>query len=161
MYRWVSSPDIRRNLGLRNEPTLQRTQEWIDCARSDPTIHALAIVRAGVHIGNVVLDQIDSRLRSTRLSIYIGEAEFRGCGLGQAALRAAVGLAFKELKLNKVWLQVHCRNASAIRAYFNVGFSIEGVLRAHFLMDEEVVDCFQMSILHFDFFSRKLEDKNT
>jgi diamine N-acetyltransferase len=149
MYRWVSDPDVRRDIGLRTEPTLQRTQEWIVRARSDPAIIPSAICLVGKHVGNVVLDRIDRQLSTARLSIYIGEPAARGGGVGTAAVRLAVQRGFREL--NKIWLTVHAENIAAIRCYQRLGFQLEGTLRDEFLLGDRRVAALYMGLLKRDF----------
>jgi RimJ/RimL family protein N-acetyltransferase len=66
--------------------------------------------------------------QATELSIWIGEG-YRNGGNGTEALRLALGYAFGELKLHKVYLRVLEYNARAIRTYEKCGFRVEGILR--------------------------------
>lgn len=151
MYRWMRDPMVAKNVGLRSEPTLEKTLAFIARASSDDTIEARAILRGGVHVGNVVLDQIDRHASKARLSIYVGETAERGRGVGKHALLAALRLAFENLSLNKVWLTVHTRNVNAIAAYVAVGFQVEGVHREEFVLDGARVDELYMGCLAADF----------
>lgn len=145
--RWVSDPEIAAALGLAREPSRERTVEFIEGAESDESIDASAILANGRHVGNVVLDQIDSRLGTARLSIYIGERAARGRGCGRAAIRLALERAFGDLGLHKVWLVVHERNSAAIASYEACGFREEGRLRGEFVLGEERLDALRMGVL--------------
>jgi RimJ/RimL family protein N-acetyltransferase len=101
----------------------------------------------GVHVGNVVLDRIDTHLATCRLSIYVGASEARGKGVGRAAVERAVEHAFGMLGLNKVWLTVHVHNAPAIAAYVAAGFAVEGILRDEFVLRGKRCAAFTMSVL--------------
>ena len=147
MYRWMCDPVVRENVGVRAEPSLERTEKWIDGALADSSVVPFAIEAGGHHVGNVVLDRIDQHLSTARLSIYVGESVSRGKHVGREALRQAVAYAFDELQLNKVWLTVHAHNAPAIAAYTAAGFAIEGVLRDEFVLRGERCSAFYMSIL--------------
>ena len=147
MYRWMCDPAVRDNVGLRSEPSLGRTQLWIEQATHDPTVAPFAVELDRVHIGNVVLDRIDNHLATCRLSIYVGESSARGKGAGQAAVRQAGEHAFEKLGLNKVWLTVHVHNAAAIAAYVAAGFAVEGILRDEFVLRGKRCAAFYMSIL--------------
>lgn len=155
MLRWFRDPYVRENVGLRASPTAQRTRAWIRRASRDPATLALAVVVEGRHVGNVVLDRIDPKLGMARLSIYIGEADARGSGIGRAAVRAALRVAFDELRLNKVWLIVHADNDKAVRTYRASGFISEGRLREEFLVRGRRVDVLYMGILREDFARRR------
>jgi RimJ/RimL family protein N-acetyltransferase len=147
MYRWMGDPAVRDNVGVRSEPTLERTLAWIEQARQDSATVPFAIEVGGWHVGNVILDRIDSYLSTCRLSIYVGESEARGKGVGREAVRCAVAHAFEKLALNKVWLTVHVHNAAAIAAYVAAGFTVEGVLRDEFMLRGKRCAAFYMSIL--------------
>lgn len=154
MYAWMCDPEVSRNIGLRTEPSPERTRAWIARATGDAGIHAFAILVASRHVGNVVLDQLDAYLGSARLSLYIGEASARGAGIGRTAVVLALREAFARLGLHKVWLTVHCRNTAARRLYERLGFVVEGVLRGEFLLDGERIDAVRMSILRVEFQER-------
>lgn len=66
--------------------------------------------------------------QAAELSIWIGH-DFRNGGYGTEALRLALGYAFSDLKLHKVYLRVLEYNVRAIRTYEKCGFHVEGVLR--------------------------------
>ena len=141
MLHWMLDPEIADNIGLRSAPTLERTQEWIAKAQAGGAIQAWAIMRAGEHVGNVVLDMIDPQLCSARLSIYVGEAvgpRPRRCGRGVAAC-ARKGLC--RLGLHRIWLTVHERNTRAALLYTRAGFRLEGILRDDFLLRRRTHQC--------------------
>ena len=147
MHRWMHDPVVAENLGLRSEPSLDKSLAYVEKANSDPTIHARAILADDVHVGNVVLDRIDRTVRTARLHIYVGEASVRGHGVGKRAVSLAVRAAFEELGLQKVWLTVHSGNARAIATYVACGFQVEGVHRREFLLGGRLVDEIYMGVL--------------
>src|SRR5262245_15284266 len=116
-FAWMSDPSVRRHVGLRAEPSLEGTRAWIARASTNPTMSAFAILHDGSHVGNVVLDRIDTYLSAARLSVYLGESSARGAGIGATGCYLAVEHGFGALALHKVWLTVNVRNAAAIRTY--------------------------------------------
>jgi RimJ/RimL family protein N-acetyltransferase len=150
IYRWMCDPQVSRNVGLRSEPTLEKTRAFIARANSDDTIFARAVLLDGHHVGNVVIDQIDAYSSTARLSIYIGESSARGRGVGKRAVALSLGVAFEHLALNKVYLTVHARNVAALAVYVAVGFVVEGVHREEFLLDGERVAELYMGVLRSD-----------
>lgn len=154
MLRWMLDPEIADHVGLRSQPTLDRTLQWIAKAQAGGTMRAWAILRAGEHVGNVVLDCIDSYLQSARLSIYVGEASARGHGVAATALRLALESGFTDLGLHRIWLTVHERNTRATLLYMRAGFRFEGILRDDFLLRGERVNAILLSILRSEFSGR-------
>jgi RimJ/RimL family protein N-acetyltransferase len=153
MCQWMADPEVASNIGLRREPSLERTVEWIQKAVEDPTIRAYAILVDEEHVGNVVFDQIDTWLSSARLSIYIGEPSLRGNGVGSSAAWLATKLAFEQEGLNKIWLTVHVMNQRAINVYTKLGFVLEGILRDEFWFDGKRLPVLRMSLLQREFAS--------
>ena len=143
---WLTDPVVARGIGLRTEPSLERTRKWISRAGEDPSIHPFAIV-AGAHVGNLVLDELDAYLGTARLSIYVGSAHARGAGIAQQAIALAAAHAADVLHLYKLWLTVHAGNAPAIAAYTRCGFVSEGVLRGEFLLDGQRADVLRMGLV--------------
>jgi RimJ/RimL family protein N-acetyltransferase len=149
MAQWMLDPVVRDNLGLRREPSPARTDAWVAAALADPAIHPFAILRDGVHVGNVVLDRVDDYLRSARFSIYLGTA--RGAGVGRTGAYLALREGFTVLDLHKIWLTVHVRNAAAIGSYLGLGFRMEGILRDEFRLHDAFIDVFYLGLLAEEF----------
>lgn len=147
MLAWMRDPDVAENLGLRSEPSLDRTLAWLANAEHDPSIVPLAIECDSRHVGNVIIDRIDTYLGTGRISIYIGEAAARGMKIGQRCLKLVAQHAFETLGLHKIWLTVHVHNARAIAAYTAAGFAVEGVLRDEFILRGQRCNAFLMGLL--------------
>lgn len=147
MLRWMRDPRVRLEVGVRARPTAAATRRWIARATRDAATAPFAILLAGRHVGNVVLDRIDRHLGTARLSVYVGEADVRGAGVGRAAVSLALDRAFRRLRLRKVWLTVHDHNRAAIEAYLALGFVVEGVLREEFRRGRARLDALYMGIL--------------
>jgi RimJ/RimL family protein N-acetyltransferase len=151
MYAWMLDPVVREGIGLRGEPSLTATREWIGRALADTSYKPFAICLSDRHVGNVVLDRRDDYLQTARLSVYIGEAAARGCGVGTTAVARAARFAFEEWGLYKLWLIAHEENRAALAAYERVGFVREGRLRHEFLLAGRRVDAIYMGLLRADF----------
>ena len=147
MLAWMRDPEVAENLGLRSEPSLERTLAWLAKAAEDSTTVPLAIEWKSRHIGNVIIDRIDYYLGTGRISIYIGDAAARGMKLGQGSLKLAAEYAFETLGLHKIWLTVHVHNARAIAAYTAAGFAVEGVLRDEFILRGKRCNALLMGLL--------------
>ena len=146
-YRWLTRPEVKENLGLRHEPTLDRTKAFCaDASVRDDAI-ACAILLGRSHVGNVVVDNLDRRNRKARLHIYIGESSARGRGVGKQAVHLALRAAFAHLPIDKVYLTVHTANRGAIAVYEACGFVHEGTHRKEFLLHNQLVDELYMGVL--------------
>ena len=70
MFRWMSDPEVSANLGLRSEPSLEKTQSWLSKALESREILGFAIMSDGSHVGNLVFDRLDEYLSSARISFW-------------------------------------------------------------------------------------------
>jgi RimJ/RimL family protein N-acetyltransferase len=155
MLRWMLEPEVAENIGLRSQPTLERTIDWIERSQNDSSTVAMAIEFNSVHVGNVILDRIDQYLATARLSIYIGDSQFRGMKIGQKSLDLAAKHAFSTMNLHKIWLTVHQYNSRAIAAYRAAGFEIEGTLRDEFFFQGKRCNALVMGLLRSNIQSEK------
>jgi RimJ/RimL family protein N-acetyltransferase len=151
MYQWMRDPVVSRNLGLRSEPSLEKTVSWIRQALEDPTVHPFAILVCEQHVGNVVLDRLDDYLATARFSIYVGEPSARQSGVGLTAAYLALLHGFQEIGLHKIWLTVHTQNIAAINTYAKLGFALEGILRDEFWLDGHRLNALYMGLLRSEF----------
>jgi RimJ/RimL family protein N-acetyltransferase len=143
----MCDPSVSRNVGLRSEPSLEKTMAWINRMFQDSSIRAWAVMLEGRHVGNVILDQIDLYLNTARVSVYVGMPEQRASGIGRTAVYLAAQRGFGEMGLNKIWATIHVNNIASIRMFNSLGFRVEGILRDEFWLEEQRVDVFYMGLL--------------
>lgn len=106
---------------------------YLDLLVSDPDRRSYAIEVDGVHIGNVGLKGYDWEKRTAECFIEIGEAAMRGKGVGSAAMRALLDIAFDKMHLERVRLGVFEFNVAAIQMYRKLGFVDDGVYGSHWV----------------------------
>ncbi len=124
--RWLNLQDLRDTFGLRQQLTVESHRRWIASA-NDTLVWGIR-AGGGEHVGNVLLT-VTERHRSGYFQIYIGDKGARGKGLGQAALSAALVLAFGHYGIHRVWLHTLLGNSTAERLYQKNGFEMEGIER--------------------------------
>jgi diamine N-acetyltransferase len=132
--KWHNDPELYSTLGTFRYVSRSADEEWLrkKLAYSSMELN-LAICRVddSEHIGNIYLRNIDWTARHAELHIFIGEANQRGKGYGQAAVKLLTDHAIKDLGLLRLYLMVLEDNLSAIKMYEKCGFIIEGKLRHH------------------------------
>jgi RimJ/RimL family protein N-acetyltransferase len=151
MYQWVRDPVIARAIGLSHEPTLDYTVQWIQRSLDDSLISAYALLLKQSHVGNVVLDKTDTYLKTSRLSVYLGDPSVRGIGVGVTGIYQAMADGFKKYGLHKIWLTVDVNNQRAVKSYTKLKFKLEGVLREEFLVNDVRRDVYYMGVLRTEF----------
>jgi RimJ/RimL family protein N-acetyltransferase len=100
-----------------------------------------------VMIGNCGMHNIDWRLRSAEVGIFIGEKVHWDQGYGTEAMRVLLDHSFNTLNLNRIALQVYEDNPRAVRAYEKAGFIHEGRERQGMYKNGHYVDIIWMSVL--------------
>lgn len=87
-------------------------------------------VQTGSVIGHGELTRVDSVHRSARISrVLVGPASSRGKGYGTQIVHGLMTLAFDQMHLHRLELEVYDFNAPAIRCYEKLGFVREGLRR--------------------------------
>lgn len=88
------------------------------------------------YIGSISLKHINPIDKNAEFAISIRK-KYREQGLGKEAIHLILQIAFEELNLNKVYLNVLSNNERAIRLYQSVGFEYEGELKEHICINNE------------------------
>lgn len=76
--------------------------------------------------GYVILDNVQDRSRSVNLRRIV--ITKKGIGIGRVVLQKIQDIAFRELNIHRLWLDVFIDNNRAYELYKKVGFRLEGTL---------------------------------
>lgn len=128
-------------------------KEYIDKFNNDKDNLLLGIFlkKSSKHIGNITLHQISWRDRHAEIGILIGDKKSRGKGYATEAIRLVADHAFNKLNLRKLYTGMVKGNEASKRAFEKVGFKVEGVLRKHFYLNGEYLDCYRMGLLKSEY----------
>lgn len=111
-------------------------------------------------IGHGEIGRIDLKNKSARLCrILIADKNDRNKGFGALIINELLKIGFDTLNLHRLDLGVFDFNKSAIRCYEKCGFKIEGLLRESFVIENEFLSVYNMSILNEDW--NKIKQTNT
>ncbi|QLA20285.1 GNAT family N-acetyltransferase [Desulfolutivibrio sulfoxidireducens] len=155
--RWANDPVLNRAM-LRALPASESGQErWYAGIADNPEKMVFAVIwRAdGRHIGNTGLYGIDWLHRRADFWILIGEADYRGQGVGSEVTARMRRFAFDNLGLNRLCLRVDPDNAAAVALYASQGFVREGVLRQDSYIEGRFRDILIMSQLKREYEQQK------
>lgn len=148
--RWTEDGEYQRQMDtdFARPSSAQEQSEMLNSRKSPNSVNfALRTLEGDRLIGFVAIHSIEWNNQCGTLSIGIGEADYRGKGLGAEALELILNYAFNELNLYRVGLDVISTNERAIRAYHKAGFHEEGRLRASVYRDGQRSDRILMSVL--------------
>ena len=149
---WLRDPQLQRDFGVTFAVSVAEHDAW---RQRQNGLLAWAIVVDAKHIGNLLIF-LNQRQCSGYLQIYIGDAQFRGQGLGRYALELALEHAFSDLNLHRIWLHTFPENIRAERLYRSLGFMSEGRERMAFKGgDGKFKDQVRWSILANEWFAMR------
>lgn len=124
-WHWRNNADIWKFTGY--DPSIKTItpeieETWIRdvLSRANERRYAICLADNDRYIGNVQLlgiSDIDAEFH-----LFIGEPAFWGKGIGKQASAMMLDIAFLELGLKLVKLQVYQENVAALRIYKNLGF---------------------------------------
>jgi UDP-4-amino-4,6-dideoxy-N-acetyl-beta-L-altrosamine N-acetyltransferase len=149
IIRWRNDENVKRNLYSQSDLTEAQHLNWFHNQITTGRCSQFIIEEnclGGRPLGTVFIKNIDKKNQKGEFGIFIGEAWGRGKGYASLATALILDYAFKELKLNRVYLTVFCDNLPAIKAYERVGFVREGLLRQDYLRSDGFVDVVYMGI---------------
>lgn len=98
--------------------------QYIDVLLSDRSRKTFAIEADGNHIGNIGLKEINYEAKKAELFIEIGESDYRGVGIGKAAMAILMDYVFLHMNMEEMCLEVLEFNQVALRVYQQLGFEI-------------------------------------
>ena len=152
---WFGDPKVRHYLAVYLPFSLAQEERWFENLQErleQQKDIVLAIeTTEGVHIGNISLNNIDWKNRKAELGIVIGNKSYWNQGYGTDAIRTLVGMAFEEMNLHRVFLQVDADNARGLRCYEKSGFQQEGTFRDAVFKKGVYHDQHVMSLLKSEF----------
>ncbi len=149
---WLNDPQVRRYLGMPAPISQDYEQQWFENMLKRPVEeHTLCIeIQAGDGwrcIGNCGIFDINSRVRSAEVGLFIGDKSCWNMGYGTEVMRLLLRHAFETLNLNRIFLRVDAGNLGGIHAYLKAGFVQEATLRQAIFRDGKYCDDLVMSVL--------------
>jgi diamine N-acetyltransferase len=159
--REIETTDLEKLNEWRNDPNLIATlgtaftyisrevdKDWYcDYLKNRDKAVRLAIDVEGHYVGNVNLTNISFIHRSAEFSIFIGDPEYHGKGVGFLAASEIIDHAVRNLGLHRIWLTVLVDNQYAIRLYEKLGFEYEGTMRQSIYKQGKFHDMTIMSLI--------------
>lgn len=126
MLEWMQTEDVVHYLRLRGENmTLADTSAFIEKARDESVdLHRAVTMEDGRYYGTVSLKNIDRQAGEAEYAISL-HPDAIGTGAARRATEGILRIAFRQLGLRRVYLNVAEENLRAIRFYEKFGFRYE------------------------------------
>lgn len=147
---WLNDQEITLFMGSGRFPvTANSLMVYIDHYNNsrDGMLFGIFTKKSTKHIGNITLHQIDWRNRHAEIGIFIGDKNARGKGYATEAIRLVAEHAFNKLNLRKLCTGMIKDNEGSKKAFEKVGFKVEGILKEHFYLNGEYLDCYRLGLL--------------
>ena len=145
--KWSCDSGVNK-FTTRRKSNKKEIEKWIKGIPKDKSQKQFSIeTQEGKHIGSTQLLEINSKDKNALFAIMIGDKDYWSSGYGYDASRLLIDLAFKKMKLHKLYLNVYDYNKRAIRLYKKLGFKIEGTRRENIFYNNKFHDEYLMGLL--------------
>ncbi|MCI0438086.1 MAG: GNAT family N-acetyltransferase [Chloroflexi bacterium] len=146
------------HLGYHPEEAERASDEEFHRIFDDPEHRILSVYAGEEHIGEVHI-AVEASLGDGQFSILIGRPEFWHHGYGTEATKQALGMAFNEVGLYRVWVDIPEYNEAARALFTHLGFTHEGTLRKSRPHEGSRFDSVVMGMLAAEYNQRAREDR--
>ena len=158
IFNWRNDKKTTIYMGkkFRDQATMDQVKSSlsnvINLKNKDSLFYAIADKDTKEYIGGIDLTSIDPIDKTCVMSIVIGKEKFRNKGIASEAIGLLMDIAFMDLKLHKIELNVYEKNIPALKCYQKNGFIIEGTSRDHMIIDGQYENLIHMGILESEYF---------
>lgn len=124
---WYADPDVVRfsNNQYRSF-TLNGQRSYVFNCLKNPDINLYGIFDENLHIGNIVLKDLNSHHKRGEISYVVGNKEYWGKGVGYFAVSSIIKVAKKEFKLKKLFAGLAEENIGSRKVLEKNRFVLEG-----------------------------------
>lgn len=129
---WMRDPSVNQFFRfLESAVTPEKVQKFIeDASETDKNLHLAIVDDSDEYLGTISLKNIDGDARNAEYAISTC-TRAHGTGAAAEATREILRIAFEELHLHRVYLNVLEDNGRANHFYRKCGFVFEGQFRDH------------------------------
>ena len=141
ILEWMVDPQV--NQFFRFDPltvTTESVEQFVQNAQdTEKNMHLAVVDDHNQYLGTVSLKEIDTINRSAEYAISMRK-EAHGTGASTYATIEILRIAFFELNLNRVYLNVLPENIRANKFYEKIGFVYEGEFKEHMFIKGKIRD---------------------
>jgi RimJ/RimL family protein N-acetyltransferase len=153
---WLRDPEVMRYVNARR--TGQSLEELRAFVRRhddrDNFLLGIFTRSAGLHIGNLSAECHPIH-RTAKLGVLIGDRDYWGTGAVLEARSAQLDFLFGEADIEKAWGPCYAHNVPALFNYRTLGFTVEGVQRAHVVCDGARMDVVNFALFRGQWLARR------
>lgn len=140
ILEWMHDPAVNRFFRADfSAYTEEKVREFIAGSFSDSAKHYACADDNDEYLGTISLKNIDYAAGNAEYAVSFRKSA-HGTGASLFATKEILKIAFKELGLNRVYLNVIGSNQRANAFYKKAGFIYEGTFRRHILINDVLED---------------------
>lgn len=126
MVKWRNQDNVRRYFIYREQFTSEIHENWMKTKVETGEVVQFIICdnNSDEPIGCTYLRDIDQQEKSAEYGVLIGEASYRGNGIGKQALAITLGYAFHEMNMKRINARVISTNGPSLYSFLHSGFEI-------------------------------------
>jgi [ribosomal protein S5]-alanine N-acetyltransferase len=124
---WLNDVDAMRYIVAASQTkALSDLKRYVKehSGRSDILFLGISEKETGLHIGNIKYEPVNPDFGYAVMGILIGEATWRGKGVGTEVLRTSATWLKENRNIKQILLGVHEDNIAGIKSYQKVGFVV-------------------------------------
>ena len=162
MLEWMHDPDI--NCFYRFDGSSFTARDAgrfiVESLQDVRNRHYAVVSEQDEYLGTVSLKSIDGKDKTAEYAIALRK-KVHGTGISTAATDQVLAVAFNELGLNRVYLNVMSDNTRAVSFYRKYGFICEGTFRQHICVRGIYHDLSWFSMLKNEYMERHAHDNGS
>lgn len=139
---WLNDPQVNQYLETRfTHQNIESVTSFIRATLSKTDEYLFTIrTKDKHHIGNIKIGAINAHHGTGEISLFIGDKDSWGKGYATLAISLITYFAFSNLNLRKISAGAYKSNIASTRAFIKSGYEMDGVKKAHYISNEEVID---------------------
>ena len=135
MLEWMHDNEIASNFRANfKEMTIDKVEVFIENSYTESDQHYAVASDDDEYLGTISLKHIDTVNRCAEYAVCLRKCA-QGTGAAEFATQRLFEIAFSNLRLHRVYLNVYTDNVKANRFYQKMGFLYEGCSRDCLLID--------------------------
>lgn len=154
MLEWMQDEEIMKNFRM-NKASEEQVKCFIENSFESDNKHYAIVNQEDEYLGTISLKHIDEKNNHAEYAIVL-RRKAMGSGVAKEATSQLLEIAFKKLKLNKVYLNVLSVNKRAISFYNKMNFKFEGEFKKHLRMNETYMDLSWYAIYREDYVNGRM-----
>lgn len=139
---WMNDDDTVKYLRKRKKQTIDDLKNYIkDNLEKDNYLCGIYRKTDEVHVGNILLSNIDIDNKNCDIGIFIGK-DYWGTGIGTSSVVMMSDYAFNTLKVHKIIAGVVEGNTGSAKLFEKAGFTLDGIKKEEFKLNDEYLNIF-------------------